>query len=298
MSLVPPVVQRGDTLGVAAPSGAFEAERLQPGVAYLQQRGYDVRVGAAVYNRERYLAGLDVDRAADLNGLFADSRVRAIFAARGGYGSARLLDLLDYDIIVDTPPALVGFSDTTALQLGLYARVGLVSYSGVTLCGDVTDNGFHSDTEASLWQALEENQFAPIPGLETLKGDAAEGPFLGGCLSLVVSLLGTPFFPNPQGALWFLEDVNEAPYRVDRMLSHLRMAGVFERASGVVFGQFWQCEPDREEEGTVADVLEAFVASVPCPVFRGLPYGHGPGRRVLPVGLNARVAGGVLSFGV
>ena len=289
--MVPPHIQPGDLIGIVSPSGSFERERLRPGLSYLRNRGFRVRVGSAVYDRDRYLAGQDADRAKDLNAMFADPEVRAVFAARGGFGAARVLEFLDYEAIRSDPKPLTGFSDTTALQLGIYGRTGMVSYSGVTLCGDVTASGIPEVTETSLWNALVRGRFDEMAGVAALRGRAAEGTLLGGCLSVIASLVGTGYLPDTSGALLFLEDVNEAPYRVDRMLTQLRMAGVFDRVAGVVFGQFKDCEPEREEEGTVDNVLRDFSTSVTAPVFWGLPYGHGEGRRVLPIGLRAAVDG-------
>ena len=292
------MLKPGDTVGVVAPSGPFDPERLAHGLAYLEARGYRVRPGASLYARARYLAGDDAARAADLNAMFADPDVRAIFAARGGYGAARVLDLLDWALIRRHPKILVGFSDTTALQLGIYARTGLVSFSGLTLCADITEEGVHPVTETSLWAAMTEGRFPPVEGLHALRSGTAEGPLIGGCLSLVASLAGAPYLPDLTGSLLFLEDVNEAPYRVDRMLNQLHMSGAFERASGVLFGRFEGCEPDRDWEGTVEAVLEDLASRIACPVFCGLPYGHGPGRRVLPVGMRAAVdETGILRFG-
>ena len=289
--MVPPHIQPGDLIGIVSPSGSFERERLRPGLSYLRKRGFRVRVGSAVYDRDRYLAGQDADRAKDLNAMFSDPEVRAVFAARGGFGAARVLEFLDYEAIRSDPKPLTGFSDTTALQLGIYGRTGMVSYSGVTLCGDVTASGILEVTETSLWNALVRGRFDEMAGVAALRGRAAEGTLLGGCLSVIASLVGTGYLPDTSGALLFLEDVNEAPYRVDRMLTQLRMAGVFDRVAGVVFGQFKDCEPEREEEGTVDNVLRDFSTSVTAPVFWGLPYGHGEGRRVLPIGLRAAVDG-------
>lgn len=289
--MVPAYIRRGDLIGVVSPSGSFERERLRPGLRYLRERGYRVRVGSAVYDRDRYLAGHDPARAKDINAMFADPEVRAIFVSRGGFGAARILGSLDYESIRRFPKPIVGFSDTTGLQLGIYRRTGMVSYSGVTLCGDVTTSGMPEATETSLWNALTAGRFDAIAGIEPLRGRTAEGILMGGCLSVVASLAGTGFLPGTDGALLFLEDVNEAPYRVDRTLTQLRMAGVFDRAAGVVFGQFEGCEPERAEEGTVEDVFRDFSTSVAAPVFCGLPYGHGRGRRVLPIGLPAVVDG-------
>ena len=287
--VLPPLLKHGDTVGVVAPSGWLEPDRLAPGLEYLRRRGYRVREGRHVYDQERYLAGSDAARADDLNGMLADPDVRAVFMARGGYGSARVLDLLDWTQVARDPKVLVGFSDTTALQLALYARTGLVTFSGATLCGDVGSDGVDADTESSLWAAVEEGRFPPVEGLSPLREGSAKGPLIGGCLSLCASMVGTPYWPDPTGALLFLEDVNEAPYRVDRMLNQLRLAGVFGRVAAVLFGQFEGCTPEREWEGSVDEVIGDLARRVTCPVFAGLPYGHAPGRRVLPVGATAEL---------
>lgn len=292
---VPALLCSGDTVGVIAPSGFFARERLQPGLVYLRSKGYVVREGASLYAQDRYLAGSDEARTADILAMFADPDVKAIFVARGGYGSARVLDCLDWDVIAENPKILVGFSDTTALQLGLWTRVGLVSFSGVALCSDVTIEGIHPLTESSLWAAVCDLKFDPM-NLVALRAGDISGVVVGGCLSLVTSLVGTPFFPIVDGAILFLEDVNEPPYRVDRMLTQLRLAGVFDRVAGVVFGQFYHCDPERASEGTWQDVLGDFAKRVSCSVFMGLPYGHGIGRRVMPIGLGGRIENGYLNF--
>ena len=197
--ILPPLLRPGDTVGVIAPSGPVDRERLLDGISYLQRRGYGVQEGASLYARTRYLAGSDADRAADLNQMLGDREVRAIFTARGGYGSARLLDLVDYDLVREDPKIFVGFSDTTALQLGLYARTGLVSYSGVVLCKDVNSAGMVGPTEERLWDALAKGRFSPLEGLQTLRAGRAGGPLLGGCLSLVVSLAGDAVSAGPGG---------------------------------------------------------------------------------------------------
>ena len=293
---LPPKLQPGDTVGVIAPSGSFERERLAPGLAYLRQRGFRVREGESLYARDRYLAGTDRARADDVHAMFADPDVKGIFVARGGYGAARILDLLDWGLIAQNPKALVGLSDTTALQLGICHRADLITFSGLSLCSDVTANGLHPETESALWDAVCSHRFARIH-LTPLREGEATGKLIGGCLSLVASLAGTAFFPQCEGAVIALEDVNEVPYRVDRMLNQLAMAGAFDRAAGVVFGEFVGCEPERESEGQLEDVIGDFATRVSCPVYCDLPYGHGKARRVLPIGLKVRIARGVLAFG-
>ena len=294
MSL-PPKLQPGDTVGIIAPSGSFERERLAPGLAFLRAKGFDVREGASLYAQERYLAGADRARADDVNAMFADGDVKGIFVARGGYGAARILELLDWASIAQNPKVLVGLSDTTALQLAIFARTELVTFSGFLLCSDVTAEGVDQETEQALWAAVCSHRFAGVD-LTPLRGGEVTGTLTGGCLSLVASLVGTQFFPALDGAVLVLEDVNEPPYRVDRMLNQLAMAGVFDRVAGVIFGAFVDCEPERETEGRIEDVIDDFAARVSCPVFCGLPYGHGKARRVLPMGLRVRIARDVLAF--
>ena len=293
---LPPKLQPGDTVGVIAPSGSFERERLLPGLAYLRQQGFCVREGESLYAQDRYLAGTDQARADDVHAMFADPDIKGIFVARGGYGAARILDRLDWALIAQNPKALVGLSDTTALQLGIYARTDLIAFSGLSLCSDVTAEGLHPETENALWAAVCSHRFARI-NLTPIREGEVNGPLIGGCLSLVVSLAGTPFFPKFDGAVIALEDVNEPPYRIDRMLNQLAMTGAFDRAAGVVFGEFVGCEPERASEGQLEDVIEDFATRVSCPVYCDLPYGHGKARRVLPIGLNVRIAHSVLEFG-
>ena len=292
--ITPDRLRPGATIGVVAPSSPFPAERLKPGLEYLRSRGYLLKEGEALYKKERYLAGDDRSRADDLMNMFMDPDVDAIFVSRGGYGSARLLDLLDFDTIRENAKLLVGFSDTTALQLGLFARIKLVTYSGLTLCGDVTETGFEAYTEQAFWEALEGQEISPAENLQVLREGDFEGALLGGCLSLVVSLLGTSYFPDLAGAVLVLEDVNEPFYRIDRMFNQLRMTGMLERVAGILLGSFEGYVP--EDEGSLLDVFESLAESVSCPIRYGLPYGHGAVRRVMPLGHPVRVIGDTLVF--
>ena len=295
---MPPKLQTNSTIGIVSPSGSFPAERLQPALTYLRNKGFHITEGQSLYAKNRYLAGTDAERAHDINTMFANPNIHAIFVSRGGYGSARILDLLDWHTIGQNPKPLVGLSDTTALQLALFAKTNMVSYSGLALCSDITSEGLDPITEKSLWNALCGQTFEPIDGLDPIRSGNMTGPLIGGCLSLFVSLVGTSYLPDCNGAVIFLEDVNEPPYRVDRMLNQLLMAGIFERVSGVVFGQFLGSEPDKPEEGSLLDVLEDFAERVACPVYGNLPYGHGKRRRVMPVGLEGKLVEGQMEIGV
>jgi muramoyltetrapeptide carboxypeptidase len=299
--LVPPPLKPGDTVGIVAPSGPLDRKALEPALEYLETRGYSVRLGQALFERNRFLAGSDAARAADVNAMFSDDEVRAIFVARGGYGSARILGQIDFEAVENNPKSLVGFSDTTALQLALWTRANLLTWSGVTLVRDVKKAGppaMNPITSESLWSALEKHHHAPIDGLQFLNGGgSASGPLIGGCLSLVASLVGTPWMPRLKKSLLFLEDVGEPPYCIDRMLNQLLQAGLADQVSGILFGRFEGYEPESDSEGTALDVLNDFASRVACPVALGLPYGHGDGRRVLPVGTRASLgSNGTLAF--
>ncbi len=221
--------------------------------------------------------------------MFADPTIHAILVSRGGYGSARLLNLLNWETIAQNPKPLIGLSDTTALQLGLFAKTNLISFSGLALCSDITPDGIDTLTEKSVWNALCHHAFEPIDDLIPIRTGNLSGPLIGGCLSLFASLVGTSYLPELTNAIIFLEDIGEPPYRIDRMLNQLFMAGIFDHAAGVLFGQFEKCDPDKPEEGTLQDVFEDFAQKVTCPVYTNLPYGHHKSRRVMPIGLHGQV---------
>ncbi len=288
-----PLLKEGDTVGIVAPASAVTAERIAPAAAWLESLGYRVRLGASIGKSERFLAGSDADRSRDLADMFSDESIGAIFAARGGYGSSRMLQLIDWSILRANPKPFVGFSDTTALQLALHEKAGLVSLTGLALASDVSDGPPAAELEKDLDEALRRGAFNSVSGL--VHEGLLSGKLLGGCLSLVVHLIGTPFFPDLDGHILMLEDVGESPYRIDRMLTQLLLSRVLEKATAVLFGTFYKCTGD-EEDGTVDEVLVDFSSRSPCPVVRGLPYGHGPVRRILPIGGRVIISEGTMTF--
>jgi muramoyltetrapeptide carboxypeptidase len=289
-----PLLRTGDTVGIVAPSSPVEAARLGPGIAWLESQGFSVRLGASVGVSNRFLAGPDDLRAKDFVEMFEDDGVRAVFTGRGGYGSSRILSLIDWETVGAHPKPFVGFSDTTALQLALFQRTGMVSLTGLALASDIEESGPNSGIERDLRLALGEGRFAPIEGLPF--SGSIEATLLGGCLSLVTHLVGTSYLPDLSGRLLLLEDVGESPYRIDRLLTQLLLSDVLERAAGVLFGTFHGCKGD-PEDGTIDQVLADFSERCPCPVILGMPYGHGGERRILPVGGRVRISGGTLTFG-
>ena len=196
--------------------------------------------------------------------------------------------MMDYDLIRKSPKIFLGFSDTTALQLAMYRHAGLVSYSGITVCADL---GRERDpfTEAAMWGTIQGGEMVSMGGLRSLNGGVAEGALLGGCLSLLCALQGTRHLPDFRGAILLVEDLDEAPFRIDRMLTHLAQTGLLGCVAGVAFGQFKGSEPDKGADWTLEEVLADRTRDLGIPVVCGLPYGHQRRRVVLPLGVRARL---------
>jgi len=285
----PATLCEGDVIGVVAPAGAIEAGPVSAGVRVLEQAGYRVRLGDSVFRRVGYLAGNDVERAEDLVAMFVDDEVRAIVAARGGYGSGRLLPHFDAQVVREHPKIFVGYSDLTFILTWLVQKVGMVAFHGPMLAS----LGESGDGTPGLLALLSGDRSSwNLSATEIIQPGTAEGVIVGGCLSVVVATLGTPYqLETGSGDLLFLEDVNEKPYRIDRMLTQLRQAGKLEDLAGVVFGEMPGCVADPNEAVTVRDVIQQAFADAPYPVILGLPTGHGQGAVTLPLGIRARLAG-------
>lgn len=273
-----------EPVGVIAPASGFERASFDAGLAVLAAR-YRPVVGPGVFERHRYLAGGDTRRLTELTGALADPTLRAVFCARGGYGATRLLARLAGVAPPGEPKALVGFSDITALHLWLQA------YNRVSIHGPVlTQLGrLPPATCERLFSLLESpHPAAALMGDATYVGGVAEGPLLGGNLSVFSRVLGTPFMPDLDGAVLLLEDQGERPYRLDRMWTHLAIAGVFARVRGIVLGTFTACE----EAGAAyssADVLRELAQSSGLPCAAGFPIGHGEANEPVPLGVRVRL---------
>jgi len=278
-----PRLAPGDPVRVIAPSGPVPREAFAAGLEVLRAR-YDVRYDDGVFAREGYLAGPDERRLAELTSAFADRDARAIVMARGGYGLLRLLPFIDARALVERPRPIVGFSDGTAL-LAFAARAGVASIHGpvVTQLGNVA-----SADQRTLFERLETPGPGPLlDGLDGLIPGRVRGPLIGGNLEMFSRLLGTPYLPDVSGAILFFEDLGERPYRIDRLLAHLDLAGIFAAASGVVTGDFSSCrepEPTRAESPTAEEVLVDRLGRLPIPVALGGAFGHGTRNRALPYG--------------
>ncbi|MBI1814590.1 MAG: LD-carboxypeptidase [Deltaproteobacteria bacterium] len=284
----PAPLRRGDVIGVVAPAAAVDSAALAAGIHALEQLGFQVHVGPAVFHRDGYLAGSDQERLADLIAMFHNPEVKAIIGARGGYGSGRLLPLLDPAVARAHPKIVVGFSDLTFVLSDLVQRSGLVAFHGP----DVVHVGRNAEAATRLAALLGgERHDWNLRASDVIQPGTAEGRIVGGCLSVLVATLGTPYAIETDRCLLFLEDTNEKPFRIDRMLTQLRQAGKLDQVAGVVFADMHACSAGPDEAVTVRDVIaEAFAGAI-YPVAFGLPSGHGTGSVTLPLGVRARLAG-------
>ncbi|WP_406677675.1 S66 peptidase family protein [Moorella sp. ACPs] len=292
----PPALQRGDTIGIIAPASPLpDPEYLARGISFWLSLGYRVRTGTHISKATGYLAGSDAGRLADLHLMFQEPEVKAIFCLRGGYGTLRLLDDLDYNLIRHHPKILVGYSDITALHLALNRMTGLVTFHGPMLYPELGGGDLPPYTREGLCRALAVasplGSIPPAPGLPppvAITPGRAEGIVTGGNLSLVVATLGTPFEVDTEGKILFLEEVDEAPYRIDRMLTQLKLAGKLEAAAGIVFGFCTRCGDSSHQPGLL-EIITGHLAPLGIPCFYGLPAGHLATQATLPLGIRARL---------
>lgn len=279
----------GDTVAVVAPSGPFPADRYARGLDVLRSRGYVIREFLPTSPR-RYLAGSDEERASGLREAFAAPDVRAIFAARGGYGAMRILPAIDWEAAAASGKVLVGFSDVTALHLALGLH-GARSVHGpvVTRLGEEPPHAIER-----LFALLEGAVPLPIAGETVVPGEAS-GPLIGGCLSVLSRLVGTPWMPSLEGAILLLEDVGERPYRLDRMWTHLALAGLLDGIAGIALGDLTACdEPSGDHRGR--EVMDELLRNLGKPAVAGFPIGHGEVHLSVPLGARVRLVDGEIRF--
>jgi muramoyltetrapeptide carboxypeptidase len=289
---LPPPLRPGSLVAVVAPSGPFDREELFRGLAWLRTR-YRLRISSGILSREGYLAGDDGRRAGELAAALSADDVEAVVCARGGYGAMRILDGVPWAALAARPRWIVGFSDVTALHLSA-AAVGIASIHAPNVTG--LGRGLSAAERASFLCALERPEAEGAwSGLSVLSGGRARGPLLGGNLALVSAMAAAGRLTIPEGAILALEDVTEKPYRVDRMLTSLRLGGYLRRVSGIVLGGFTQCEPG--PDGVVIDDLMAgFAREVGVPVLSGAPFGHGAPNHAFVLGRTAEIDGDALRF--
>ena len=293
--LLPVAINPGDTVGLVSPSSAVDDSlTLQLAGEVMEALGFKVRAGAHYGARRGHLAGSDAERAGDLNTMFGDAEVKAVIAVRGGSGAARLLPLLDYDLIRANPKVLLGYSDITALHSAIHARTGLVTFHGPN--GSGSWNRFNADQfrrvfferELLAYRNTVEAGDELVPRRNrtvTITGGKARGELVGGNLAVLTALAGSPYLPDFTGKILFLEDVAEAPYRVDRMFSTLKLMGALDRIAGLVFGHCTDCAPGAGYGSlTLEQILDDHVRPLGIPAYRGAMIGHIREQFIVPVG--------------
>lgn len=293
----PERLRRGDKVGLVSPAtAAFETAPIEIMQEALESLGFVVELGQNFYARHGYFAGEDAARADDINGFFADPDVRMIFA-RGGWGSARLLPLLDFDTIAANPKVLLGYSDATALISAVHQRTGLTTFHGPSPLDRFSAERFQEILMEGRAVTLKnpaivnDNKLAQTEHrIQTLTGGKASGPILGGNLTVLTAILGSPYVPDFRDAILFLEDVNEAVYRVDRMLTQLSLAGILDQIKGFVFGRCTECAPGSGFGSlTLEQVLNEHIGRRGIPAFSGSMIGHIESQFTIPLGIDVTV---------
>ena len=299
----PAALRPGDTIMMVAPAGELIEKRIVLAVERLREAGFKVLVPDGLFTVTGYLAGPDERRAAELMRAFTDPTVDAVFPGTGGYGTMRILDLLDFEAIRANPKVLIGFSDITGLHSAIGQKCELVTFHTPNpQWGLGSDDNLPDYSAEYFWRSLLAGPNSrgvgwtyEIPGddpLETVSGGVAVGPACGGNLSLVAAMTGSEYQLDTDGKVLFLEDVREAPYRIDRMLCQLRLSGQLDRPAAVLLGKFRDCDVDDdadESSFTLADVFEDYFAEAPYPVISNFPAGHVKLNATVPLGVPIRI---------
>lgn len=287
----------GDTVGLVCPAGpAFQYEAVQIGADSLRVLGLNVKFGNHIFDRHGYLAGKDIDRAADLMDMFRDPQIKAIMAIHGGWGSARLLEYIDYNVIRENPKIFIGYSDITAMLLAIHAKTGLITFHGPVASS--TWNNFTVNYFKSLLMNAEndivfrnpvdkgDNLVIVNDRIQTITEGITIAELVGGNLTVLTAILGSPYLPDWEGKILFIEDVNEDIYRVDRMLTQLKLAGILNQISGFVFGKCTDCNPSKNGFGslTLEDLMNEHIKPLGIPAYMGAMIGHITDKFTLPIG--------------
>jgi len=297
----PPCLRPGARVALIAPAGPVSEERLQKALANLSEQGYQVREGAALRQRYGYLAGEDTERLKDLHWAFADPEVDAIWCVRGGYGATRLLPQVDFRLIARHPKPFIGYSDITALHLAIGQRTGMVTFHAPGASADfppfALDHLRAVLVEPRVPHVLPPSAETGSPAPATLRPGKATGPLVGGNLTLLAALVGTPFQPSFRNKIAFIEDVGEEPYRIDRLLTQLLQTTDLSKAAGIALGTFIDCHPKTPEFSlSLLETLRLCLSGLNMPIAYGLPFGHMPAQATLPYGIRAELDADALTL--
>jgi muramoyltetrapeptide carboxypeptidase len=285
----PPALRQGDKIGIIAPASSFNREGFLAGCDRLRQMGYEPVYSQNIFERDIYFAGSVDRRMHEFHEFWRREDIAALICVRGGYGSNYLLEKLDFGMIAAHPRVLLGCSDITSLLTAIHDRTGLIVFHGPMVAKDIADGTFdqlswnNSLTGIAEWDVL-------ANGIEVLRQGTARGKLYGGCLSMLVASLGTPYEIQTDGCVLFIEDIGEKPFRIDRMLMQLRLAGKLESVRGFVFGEMLDCAPPKDEIYTLQQVIMRVLEPYTVPIVYGLKSGHvSSGNITLPIGVQAEL---------
>lgn len=292
----PKKLEKGSTIGLISPASPISEEKFNKAIQNIENLGFNYKTGKHIFDKYGYLAGNDNDRIDDLHIMFADSEIDAIWCIRGGYGTTRIIDSLDYNLIKKNPKIFIGFSDITAIHLAIMKKTGLITFHGPVGASEFTDYTTKCFVDLFLNGKKSIENFIPQDGYESdlykpqvLVSGKMEGRLVGGNLTLLASLAGTPYQFNPENNIVFIEDIDERPYRVDRMLTQLLKTINLHKASGILLGVFEGCEAKEDDKYSlkILETLKDRLADLGIPVFYGFSFGHIDNNCTIPVGCEA-----------
>lgn len=292
-SLRPGVLHKGDTIGIVAPSGPVNREKFEAGIGRLRELGFNPVFSESIFNRELFFAGGVRRRVDELHEMFRMPEVKAIICARGGYGANHLLPHLNLGLIAHNPKIFCGYSDVTTLLTHFHDTTGLIVFHGPMLVRDFARaDGVHfgSFSYATTGQQSWGLTTSDSSTLTAIAPGTAEGKLYGGCLSLMVASIGTPYEIQTTDAILFIEDLGEWPYRIDRMLMHLKYSGKLEEVRGIIFGEMLECAAPADADYTLQETIRRNLSDLKIPIAFGLRSGHvSAGNVTLPIGVRARL---------
>lgn len=293
----PKKLEKNDVIGIIAPaSPPDDPTRTEKGIKYLESLGYRVEVGKHIHSSKGYLAGEDTERLEDLHTMFKNKDVKAIICLRGGYGSHRILDKINYKLIRENPKIFIGYSDITALQMAIYQKSKMVTFAGPMLATDFGGE-INPYTEENFWKMITNSKkIGKVVNPEDekfyiLNKGRGEGKLLGGNLSILTALAGTDYLPAFNDAIMLLEEIREAPYRVDRMLMHLKHSGAFKKLKGIILGRFVNCYESDASKSTLTlnEVISDHLGQLKIPVIYNFKHGHIADSLTIPLGVKCKL---------
>jgi muramoyltetrapeptide carboxypeptidase len=294
--ILPKKIEKGSTIGLITPASPISEEKFIRAIQNLDKLGFKYKTGNHIFDKYGYLAGSDKDRIDDLHLMFSDPGVDAIWCIRGGYGTTRIIDFIDYQLIKSNPKIFIGYSDITAIHLAILKKTGLITFHGPVAASEFTDYTTKCFVDLFLKDEKTIDNYIPEANYESdlykpqvIVSGKMEGKLVGGNLTLLASLAGTPYQFNPENKIVFIEDIDEKPYRVDRMLTQLLKTINLHKASGILLGVFEGCEAKEDEKNTlkIMETLNDRLGNLGIPVFYGFSFGHIDNNCTIPVGCNA-----------